>query len=56
MFMEACERYKEKVAFVYRVGEQEFEVTYQKFFDDVLLLSRELKAKKITKNSKVMFL
>ncbi|MFK5881669.1 MAG: AMP-binding protein [Sulfurospirillum sp.] len=55
MFVDSCERYKNKTAFIYKVGDQEFEVTYQKFFDDVLLLSRELKAKKITKNSKVMF-
>lgn len=55
MFIDSCEKYKEKIAFVYKVGEQEFEVTYQKFFDDVLLLSRELASKKITKNSKVMF-
>ena len=55
MFLNSYEAYKEKIAFVYKVGEQEFEVTYEKFFEDVLLLSRELRAKKITKNSKVMF-
>ncbi|NOX15839.1 MAG: long-chain fatty acid--CoA ligase [Epsilonproteobacteria bacterium] len=55
MFLNSCEKYKEKIAFVYKIAEKEFEVTYQKLFDDVLLLSRELRAKKITKNSKVMF-
>ena len=55
MFVNSCERYKNKTAFIYKVNEQEFEVSYQKFFDDVLLLSHELKFKKIQKNSKVMF-
>ncbi len=55
MFINSCEKYKNKTAFIYKVNEQEFEVSYQKFFDDVLLLSRELKFKKIQKNSKVMF-
>ncbi len=55
MFLNSCEKYKEKIAFIYKIGEQEFEVTYEKLFDDVLILSRELRAKNITKNSKVMF-
>ena len=56
MFLNSSEKYADKIALVYKVAEQEFEVTYQKLFDDVLLLSREFKAKKIGKNSKVMFL
>jgi len=46
---------KEKKAFIYRVGEQEFDVSYTKLFEDVLVLSRALKAKKVQKGSKVMF-
>ncbi len=56
MFLNSCEKYKDKIAFIYKIGDEEFEVTYQKLFDDVLLLSREFRAKKITKNSKVMFI
>jgi len=48
-------KYKDKKAFVYRVGEQEFEVSYAKLFNDVLVLSRAFKEKKLEKGSKVMF-
>jgi long-chain acyl-CoA synthetase len=56
MFLGVCERYKDNNAFIYRVNDQEFEVTYEKLFEDVLVLSRAFKAKKIAKGSKVMFL
>jgi long-chain acyl-CoA synthetase len=56
MFLDAYEKYSNNIAFIYRVLDQEIQVTYQKLFEDVLLLCKELKAKKITKNSKVMFL
>jgi len=55
MFLKTCETNSKKLAFIYSVGEQEFKVDYQKFFDDVLLLSREFRAKKVKKDSKVMF-
>jgi len=55
-FIASYEQYKEKKAFVYKIGDQEFEVSYEKLFEDVLILSRALKAKKVTKGSKVMFL
>lgn len=56
MFLRTYAQYKERKAFVYRVENQEFEVTYAKLFDDVLLLARALRAKKVEKGSKVMFL
>lgn len=56
MFLGVCERYKKNKAFIYRVNEQEFEVSYEKLFEDVLVLSRAFKAKKIAHGSKVMFL
>lgn len=56
MFIRTYEQYKEKKAFVYKVADKEFEVTYEKLFEDVLVLSRAFKAKKIEKGSKVMFL
>ena len=55
-FIASYEQYKEKKAFIYTVGDQEFEVSYEKLFEDVFILSRALKAKKVTKGSKVMFL
>ena len=56
MFIHTYTQYKDRKAFVYRVENQEFEVSYAKLFDDVLLLSRAFRAKKIEKGSKVMFL
>ncbi|WP_331775421.1 AMP-dependent synthetase/ligase [Sulfurospirillum sp. 1612] len=55
MFLDTCEKNKEQIAFIYKIKNQKFEVSYAKLFDDVVILSRELKSKKITKNSKVMF-
>lgn len=56
MFIQTYLQHKEKNAFIYRVENQEFEVRYEKLFDDVLILSRAFRAKKIEKGSKVMFL
>ncbi len=55
-FLESCERHKDNLAFIYRVGEDELRVTYEKFFEDVLILARAFKAKKIRKGDKVFFL
>ena len=54
-FIKNYEQYKEKKAFIYKVADKEFDVSYEKLFEDVLVLSRAFKAKKITKGSKVMF-
>ncbi len=56
MLLTVCERYKSEKAFIYRALDQEFEVNYEKLFEDVLVLARAFKAKKILKGSKVMFL
>ncbi|QIR75005.1 AMP-binding protein [Sulfurospirillum diekertiae] len=56
MFVKTYEQYKERKAFIYKVTDNEFEVTYEKLFEDVLVLSRAFKSKKIGKGSKVMFL
>ncbi|WP_223295812.1 AMP-dependent synthetase/ligase [Sulfurospirillum deleyianum] len=55
MLLRTYEENKEKKAFIYKIAEKEFEVTYEKLFEDVLVLTRALKAKKITQHSKVMF-
>ncbi len=45
-----------KTAFVYRIGDEVLEVTYEKFFEDVLLLSKAFKTKKIDAGAKVLLL
>ncbi len=56
MFLQTYDLYKDKKAFIYKVADQEFEVTYEKLFEDVLVLSRAFKGRKVEKGSKVMFL
>ena len=56
MFLRICKDYAPNKAFIYKVNEHVFDVSYEKLFDDVLILSRALRAKKVTKGSKVMFL
>jgi long-chain acyl-CoA synthetase len=55
MFIDTCKRHAEKTAVVYRVGDEEFEVSYKKLFDDVLVLSREFRKKGISGGDKVTF-
>lgn len=56
VFLEAYEKNRDKTAFIYSILDKEYTITYEKLFEDVLILSRAFKSKKITKNSKVMFL
>ena len=56
MFLSSYCKHKEKIAFIYRVGEEKFYVTYQKLYDDVLILSNALKDKGIGLGTKVLFL
>ena len=55
MFLNSYENYKNKTAFIYRVEDKTFEVTYEKLFEDVLILSRSFALKGIKKGYKVMF-
>lgn len=55
MFITTCEKHKKNIAFKYKILDQEFQVTYEKLLEDVLVLSRALKSKKVSKGSKVMF-
>lgn len=48
--------FPDRTAFVYRAAGEEFSVTFEKFFDDVLLLARAFREKKVGKDSKVMIL
>ncbi|MCB4205024.1 long-chain fatty acid--CoA ligase [Deferribacterales bacterium Es71-Z0220] len=55
-FLDTCEKNKGKIAFLYRFGKSKLEVTYQKLFEDVLILSKAFKSKGIVKGSKVLLL
>jgi long-chain acyl-CoA synthetase len=55
-FLESCEQHRNNTAFIYRVGEDEFKVTYEKFFEDVLILARAFKDNKVRKGDKVFIL
>ncbi len=56
MFLNTYEKYRDNTAFIYKVDNQQFEVSYEKLFEDVLILSRAFKSKGVKKGSKVMFL
>ncbi len=56
MLLNSCKSYRENVAFIYRMGEEEISVTFGKLFEDVLLLSRALEKKGLGEGDKVMFL
>jgi len=55
-FIDSYEKHRENTAFIYKVEEQQFEVTYEKLFEDVLILSRAFKSRGVKKGTKVMFL
>ncbi|MBL0687225.1 MAG: AMP-binding protein [Sulfurospirillum sp.] len=55
MLINVYSEYKNNTAFIYRVKDKTFEVTYKKFFNDVLILSRAFGAKGIKKGVKVVF-
>ncbi len=55
VLLRARENYPENEAFVYRAGNSELSVSYRKFYEDVLLLSKILTDKGIDKGDKVLF-
>ena len=54
--MATCQRFPERPAFIYRVGSNEFTVDYEKFREDVILLTRAFEERKIKRGSRVMLL
>ena len=56
MFVETHKKHHDKTAFIYTVDGEQYEVSYEKFFEDVLLLSRAFHAKGVKKGSKVVFI
>jgi len=56
VFLNTCEKYKDNIAYKYKIGDQEFQVTYKKFLEDVFLLSKTFKKHGIKKGTKVLFI
>lgn len=56
VLMNSCSQYRDNVAYIYRVGDEEVSVTYGKLFEDVLLLSRAFEKRGMRSGEKVMFL
>ncbi len=56
MLLNSSVEYAERIAFIYRSADAEFEVNYQKLFDDALILAKAFSSHKVRKGSKVMLL
>ncbi len=56
MFMQSVVNYSNNIAFIYRIGKQEHRVSYAKLFEDVLLLSKALRKRGVSRGDKVMLL
>lgn len=56
VFLYSYEKNKSKTAFIYRIGEKKVEITYQKLFEDVLILSKAFMEKGVKKGTKVLLL
>ncbi len=55
-FLLSYKRHKAQTAFIYRAGKNEFRVSYQKLFEDVLLLVKAFREHGMGKGSKVFLL
>lgn len=56
MFCRSCRIHSDKNAYIYRAGDQQIEVTFQKLFEDVLLLAGAFNRKGVARGDRVMFL
>lgn len=56
VFCNSCSLYGDKCAYIYRAGDQEIEVTFQKLFEDVLLLAEAFHRKGVNRGDRVMLL
>ncbi|MFT7005317.1 MAG: long-chain acyl-CoA synthetase [Sulfurimonas sp.] len=55
MFLDVTNKYNNEIAFVYKIKNAEYRVTYKQLFDDVLLLCKAFEKKGMSKGDKVMF-
>jgi long-chain acyl-CoA synthetase len=56
MLLNSSHEYPERTAFIYRAANKQFDVSYQKLYDDALILAKAFKTRKVEKGSKVMLL
>ncbi len=56
MLLHSSHEYAERTAFIYRAANVEFEVSYQKLYDDAVILAKAFQGHKVEKDSKVMLL
>lgn len=54
--LNSCREYFKRTAFIYRAAGNEFEVNYQKLFEDSLTLAKAFQSHRVCKGSKVMLL
>lgn len=54
--MAICLKFPDRPAFIYRVGSNELTVDYEKFREDVILLTRAFEERKVKRGSRVMLL
>ncbi len=56
MFLNSRRNYADQTAFVYRAAGTEFSVSYEKLYEDVVILTRAFASRGVKKNSRVMLL
>ncbi len=56
MMIGCCSDYRDKLAFIYNIGEEEFQVKYSKLFEDVVILARAFRNRGVSKGDKIMLL
>ena len=56
MLLHSSSEYAERTAFTYTSSDTEFEVSYEKLFDDALVLAKAFKSHKVKQRSNVMLL
>ena len=56
VFLNSVTQFSARTAFIYRSGENELEVDYEKLYADVLILAKAFRTHKVCKGSKVMLL
>lgn len=56
MFLESRHNYADQTAFIYRAAGIEFSVSYEKLYEDVVILTRAFAARGVKKGSRVMLL
>ncbi len=56
MFLNSRSQYAEQTAFIYRAAGSEFSVSYEKLYEDVVILTRAFAARGVKKGSRVMLL